>query len=150
MHVTMNLEGAASVREMLKHEKMRIRDKIMKEIYTAGIKVQTEARKRLKQTKAWDTGHAATSILVERSPDGATVEVGPTAPYAPYIEFGAKPHFPPPDALEDWARRHGFDSAWPICRAIAKRGIKANPFLFPAYISEERQLFSRLHKIVPK
>lgn len=31
--------------------------------------------------------------------------------YAPFVEFGAKAHFPPPPALKGWAGRHGFPAS---------------------------------------
>jgi len=43
--------------------------------------------------------------------------------YAPYVEFGTKPHFPPVGALEGWAKRHN-TSAFIVARAIARHGTK--------------------------
>ena len=56
-----------------------------------------------------------------------------------FVEFGTKPHFPPPSALATWARRHGFGprGEWALARAIAKRGTKARPFLVPALLESK-------------
>lgn len=43
--------------------------------------------------------------------------------YAPYVEYGTKPHFPPVGALEGWAKRHN-TSAFIVARAIARHGTK--------------------------
>lgn len=120
------------------------------EVHASAIDVQREAKERLKEQKAWDTGHLANTVIVERSPDGMIAEVGPTAPYGVYVEAGARPHFPPLDALEGWAKRHGFSSAWPICKAIAERGLKARPFLFPAWLAVEGKFFRKLKEILAK
>lgn len=59
--------------------------------------------------------------------------------YAPDIEFGTRPHFPPVAPLQEWAikklhvsqgesRRVGFA----IARAIARRGTKARPIFHTA------------------
>ncbi len=50
--------------------------------------------------------------------------VGTNVKYAPYMEFGTRPHWPPIKALEVWARRHG-TTAFVVARAIARRGTAA-------------------------
>jgi len=52
--------------------------------------------------------------------------------------------------LEGWARRHGFDSTWPICLAIAKRGLPERPFLDPAYLKIKDKYFKALIKLFEK
>jgi len=144
MKVTMTPVGFEEFKRDLKKMSQEMTEKVKKEAYASGLDVKKEAQDRLKALEAWDTGHLATTILVERSSDGSIVEIGPTAPYGPYVELGTKPHFPPLDALEDWARRHGMDSAWPICKAISERGTPAQPFLLPAYLSVVDKFFSRV------
>ena len=56
--------------------------------------------------------------------------------YAPYVEFGTRPHFPPPAALEVWASRHGIPT-FLVCRAIARRGTKAHRFMQRAWESAQ-------------
>jgi len=124
--------------------------KVKKETYASGIDVQREAKTNLRAYGAWDTGNAANSIIVEMMEGGFVAEIGPTAPYAVYIEKGAPPHFPPPDALEGWARRHGFDSTWPICLVIAERGLPERPFLEPAFNSVDKKFFERIKEIFRK
>ncbi|QOR55526.1 MAG: hypothetical protein UMS36scaffold28_16 [Phage 59_13] len=63
-----------------------------------------------------------------------TAEVIAHANYASFVEFGTRPHFPPVDALRDWAARVLGDErlAFVVARAIARRGTYAKPFLGPA------------------
>jgi len=133
--------------QKLSTEKKRL---VKGEVHASAIDVQREAKERLKEQKAWDTGNLANTVIVERSPDGMSAEVGPTAPYGVYVEHGARPHFPPPDALEGWAKRHGIESAWPICKAISERGLPARPFLFPAYLAVEGKFFRKLREILAR
>lgn len=58
------------------------------------------------------------------------------ADYASYVESGARPHFPPVDALKDWAAKFLGDEklAFVVARAIARRGIYAHPFMGPALL----------------
>ena len=141
----------AGIDDLQKEIKKMSKEKAMKvkgETYASGLDIQRKAKQNLKGKKNWDTGNLANSILVDRTNGGFVSEIGPTAPYGPYVEFGAGPHFPPPDALEGWAKRHGFSSAWPICMVIAKRGLPARPFLFPAYLDVEPKFFAKLKEIL--
>lgn len=53
--------------------------------------------------------------------------------YAPHVEFGTKPHFPPLEALATWARMHG-TTPYVVARGIAKHG------------TEGRHMFERGYK----
>ena len=70
-----------------------------------------------------DSGRLRASITPEVRTAGETVEgvVGSNVTYAPYVELGTRPHWPPLAALEVWARRH-HTSAFLVARAIAERG----------------------------
>jgi|GEM_PF-1170303 len=156
MKIKVDVIGEKEIAQALQKLSVEKKRKVKGEVYSAGHDVRTEAMDRLEGKgglRAWDTGHLATSIIVERSPDDMIAEVGPTAPYGPYVEYGTKPHFPPfkgPDAegLERWARKHGFDSVWPICLAIAKRGLPARPFLFPAWLAVKDKFWKRIREIL--
>lgn len=50
--------------------------------------------------------------------------VGSNKSYAPFVENGTRPHFPPPLALAGWAERVGANP-FAVARAIAKKGTKA-------------------------
>ena len=54
--------------------------------------------------------------------------VGSNVDYAPYVEYDTRPHWPPIDALQLWAERHG-TSAFLVARAISQRGTKGKRFL---------------------
>jgi hypothetical protein len=150
MKVTVNVTGDKEVIRALQKLSADKKKAAKGEVYASGLDVQREARERLRGHRAWDLGNLANSILVEPDDGGMVAEVGPEAPYGPYVEHGTKKHFPPPDALEGWAKRHGFNSAWPICRAIAKRGLKARPFLFPAWLAVRDKFWKRMKEIVEK
>lgn len=81
-----------------------------------------------------DTGRLRSSIITVVQPLKAMV--GPTVYYAPYVEYGTRPHWPPQGALQPWASRHGFPAGslgdFLVRRAIAKRGTRAHPFMRPA------------------
>lgn len=112
-----------------------------------GENIKKTAQQNLSAMKIDDTGNLAGSIRTILEDGGFKVIVKVGAAYGIYVEYGARPHFPPPDALEAWASRHGFDSAWPICVAIAEHGIPERPFLGPAYMKEKDKYIAALRKI---
>lgn len=76
-----------------------------------------------------DTGHLAQNIFTLVQPPVATVTAA--TKYAAPVEKGSRPHFPPPRALESWARHHGV-SAFALAVAISRRGTRPQPFMRPA------------------
>jgi hypothetical protein len=150
------LQGGKEISELLKRVPKEKEAEIKAEMGDIALKMQARAKAYLRTEPAMDTGHLATSILAEFSPKGLEAEIGPTAKYGPYIEFGAGPavgrkkFFPPPDALESWARHHGFKSAWPICKVIWERGLKPKPYLTPAYDDFAGELLIRLQRVMGK
>jgi len=89
----------------------------------AGFTVEGRAKKRAPV----DTGRYRSSIKTEVQELRSII--GSNLVYAPFIEFGTRPHWPPLSALQPWARRHGFPrgrtGAFLVARAIARRGTKA-------------------------
>ena len=75
-----------------------------------------------------DTGRLRASIAVESQDDGLTAIVGTNVKYAPHVEFGTRPHWPPIAALQPWASRHGFgkgrQGAGRVASIIARRGTR--------------------------
>jgi len=92
MKFSMTLVGANELRRHMQKMCDDIAMKTRRETYAAGLDVQKTARMRLKGkeggTKAWKTGFLANSIIVEKLDNGMMVEIGPTAPYGPYVEYG--------------------------------------------------------------
>jgi hypothetical protein len=150
MKVTVKLKGEKAIMRALEHLSKEKKRMVISEVYASGVDVQQAAKDKLKANRSWDLGFLANSIIVDLSIDKMIAEVGPTAAYGIYVEHGAKPHFPPLDALEGWARRHGFDSAWPICKAISKRGLPAKPFLFPAWLKKKEAFWKKIKEILAR
>ena len=94
-----------------------------------------------------DTGRLRASITPEVRLDGDTVQgvVGSNVVYAPFLEMGTRPHFPPIAALEVWASRHG-TSAFLVARAIARRGTKAHKFLTRAFEDNRQRIIDTLER----
>lgn len=105
-----------------------------------------------------DTGHLRASITSEVRVGGSQGKdvigvIGSNVKYAPYMELGTKPHFPPPAALAVWARRHGLN-AFVVARSIAAKGLKARRYLQGSFEKNqakvEQILDAGVHKITKK
>ena len=103
-----------------------------------------------------DVGRLRASITPEVSVEGTTVQgvVGSNVVYAPYMEFGTgvhaghSPYFPPPAALEIWARRHG-TTGFAVAFAIFKAGgLKARKFLQNALEDNTQRIIELIERAV--
>jgi hypothetical protein len=101
---------------------------------TSLLLIEGDARRTVKR----DTGRLQNSITHRVSGNAAAAgtlvgAVGPSEAYGVYVERGRRPGRPPPlSAVAGWARRHGV-SPYVVARAIGRKGVKAAPFLVPAY-----------------
>lgn len=89
-----------------------------------------------------DTGRLRASITPEVRRQGRTVQgvVGSNVVYAPFVELGTKPHWPPRGALSVWAQRHGFANEFLVRRAIGLRGTKAVKYLERAFTENAERI----------
>ena len=150
MKLKVELHGGKEISELLRRVPKEKEREVKAEVGDIALKIQARAKGYLRSWPAMDTGNAANTTIVEFAPKGIESEIGTVAPYAPYIELGTRPHFPPMDALESWARHHGFESAWPICKAIYERGLRARPYLTPAYDDFAGELVIRIERVLEK
>lgn len=106
-------------------------------------------QRKAKQNSPVDTGRLRASILPEiRSSENEVLGVvGSNVVYAPYMELGTRPHWPPISAVEVWASRHGM-SAFLVARAIAQKGTKPRKFLERAFLDSEAAINRRFEKAV--
>lgn len=105
---------------------------------------------------SFDTGFLANSGVSDKE-TFLHKEVGYGASYAPYIEYGTNPHFPPLDVIYNWLLRKKKDLnikydkkkttnlngkvyiagilkiAWAIAYKMSKEGTEPHPFLRPSF-----------------
>lgn len=134
MPVTVSITGQREVRAAFAKLARLAPDKLRDAIADSTIKIHSEAR----QNVVTDVGFLKNNINFEVNGSGLTGEVRVNSHYGPYVEFGTRPHFPPVEPLEEWARRHGMPpgTGFLIARKIARYGTPAQPFLFPAAEAE--------------
>lgn len=76
---------------------------------------------------------------------GLRGELWPRKKYAPFVEFGTRPHTPPLKAIKRWAKRKNLP-AGAIWMAIRRRGTKPHPYFEPAIKESEdkvKQFFEK-------
>ena len=71
--------------------------------------------------------------------------VGTNAEYAPYVEFGTRPHAAPISALQGWADRHGIPVG-AVWQSIKRKGTKAQPYLLPSLTANIRKIIAVFKK----
>lgn len=86
---------------------------------------------RARENAPVDRGQLRNRIGVEK-PTTRSRRIGPNLPYGEFVETGTRPHFPPPAALDGWAKRHGFPNGFVVARMIARKGTRAQPYMGPA------------------
>lgn len=109
-----------------------------------------EARRNLKSNDSYASGVLYDSVVTEVSARGLAIYVGSTSPYAAYVEYGTRPHFPPLDAIRRWCELKGIPvtAAFPIAKKIAERGTPAAPFMRPALKAGQRNHLARIRALV--
>lgn len=119
------------------------------EMYDAMMEAAKTVSRDAKLIAPSDTGHLRASITPEVNVYGKEIEgvVGSNLLYSAPMETGTgtpaghAPHYPPPDALEVWARRHGFKSGWQVARIIWRRGgLKPRNYLQKAFDANVKRI----------
>ena len=96
-----------------------------------------------------DTGRLRASIIPTIRSTPASVEgvIGTNVEYAPYMEFGTRPHFPPITALQIWADRHGV-SAFLVARAISRRGLVGRRYMQKSFEKNRSAIERRFERAI--
>lgn len=148
MKVKITLKGMDALMKEIERQKSKTA-LIKQEVLASALDIKSQAQDNARALKAIDSGNLRNSIIAETTRNGLSAEIGSPLPYAPYVEFGTRAHFPPMEALEDWARKHKIP-VFLVARAIAKRGLPARPYLNPAFFSIEGEFQDRLKRILEK
>lgn len=146
-------------------------------VFDTALYVQDQAKKYARDRAGSDTGALVQKIRAYKEKNQMASVIS-EAPYSGYVEFGTgKQVRIPPEfadmaskirrkrkgkfreglrAIEDWCGRNGIrkEAAYPIFMAILRRGLKARPFMYPAYLRGRRKLIenatTELNKMLKK
>lgn len=128
------------------------RRRIIDELKVSGLVIEGDAKRRIDANGTTNLGRLKTSIGRKTMNGGLTQVVGSGLKYAPHVEFGTRPHFPPLAPIKAWAKRklNNEKAAWPVAKKISEKGTKPQPFLFPAYEAERPKLIENLKRILKR
>lgn len=110
----------------------------------AGLTVKGRAQDKAPR---WD-GALVNSIRAEFD-SGTPVrwaKIGTNMNYAPFVERGTRPHWPPVRAIAPWARSKGLNP-FAVARAISRKGTKPHPFLEPALDESHGDILALLYRL---
>lgn len=155
------LEGVGRLKRKLVQLREQKTATMKREIKSSLLNIQNGARLRVKV----DRGRLRNSVTHETDSGGLRGRAGTNAKYGPPVEFGRGPGKRPPlKEIEGWVRRKGLAKgakkgqkrrmergiAFLIARHIGRHGIKAAPFLFPAFEEERPKFLARLRRELRK
>jgi len=152
LHVKLDIEP-------FRHELQKYGVNMQKEVAKLVEDVILKIDKRTKEDTPVNFGRLRSSWRFKVYPESARIlgEEYTDLNYAKYVEEGAKPHWPPSDPLQTWAKykfkldwKEAKQAAYLIGRAISVKGTKAVKMLENA-VNEVRPLWEQgLEKILKK
>jgi HK97 gp10 family phage protein len=131
------LKGNKALLNKLKAVGQVGKDLIEEEVFSSLHEIRNEAVSRVPV----DTGILKNSIVVQNEKLSGKVVVN--AKYAPYVEFGTGTRVDIPEGLKDYAIK--FKG-----KGIKEVNLPAQPFLFPAWFRETKELMINLEKGLSK
>lgn len=173
MAIGVNLLGLAGVHDMLAKANVAMTKGLSDEMNASALKIQSNA----KRAAPINLGTLRGSIELTKETE-LTYSVAATASYAPYVEFGTGAQVSIPSgydqyaatfkgkgngtfrdfvaALMLWAKRKGIGGsekeqkriAYLIAAKILRNGMRAQPFLIPAFEMEKSKLIQRINKLI--
>lgn len=156
MPVDMEVKGLLQAKRNLEKVAEGLRGKDLTQAFReSAVLVLNDAKRKAPV----DTGRLRNSLAAEVRVRGRVITgvVGTNVKYAPYMEMGTgkyagrKRHFPPPKALDVWARRHGFSSGYVVARAIFMQGgLKPRRFLQEAFDENKYRIQQKIGAEVKK
>lgn len=147
------LKGAKEAQENMQRMARALHgDEMVDRMQSAALEVEGAAKKNLVAYESpsvggVDTGRLRASISSEVRVTGTHLvgAIGSAVEYAAAVEVDTPPHFPPVEALEGWAERHG-TSAWAVALKIAQVGTQGKYYLARALESMRDRCIEILKK----
>jgi len=140
--------------EEFRNFRERLYEAVDKAVARAAEKVRSEAIENLDRNKTNNTGDLRKSIITSKE-GWAKYKVLVGELYGVFVEYGTKPHFPPPSEIEKWVvRKLGVKGkeakklAWAISKHIAIHGTKEQPFWRPAVKKARSFLVEEVERVV--
>jgi len=145
VNVEIDKKSLKQLQEKLSEMVEKDKEATFKGMVKTGYRVEGEAAKKC----SVDFGRVRNSLSVEGDATKMEVRVGTNVKYAPFVEFGTRPHTPPFNVIQEWAIRKGI-SPGAVWTAIRRKGTKPHPFLRPAFASQIGYLIRDIKGFIEK
>ena len=151
MNITIPPEELERLRR--KFDSKVFREKIDEVLEAASAELEADVVKNLNERKITNTGRLAQSIY-SRKIDDMAYEVATDVRYAPFVEYGTRPHFPDYQSIYVWVGQklgiHGKSQssvAWAVVDKISRKGTEARNYFSDAAESFDfKQTIDRLER----
>lgn len=137
MTITIPPEDLERLRK--KFDSKEFKEKVDEALQAASAELEADVVKNINERKITNTGRLAQSIY-SRKIDELTYEVATDVYYAPFVEYGTRPHYPNYQSIYVWVgQKLGIrgkkqsDVAWAVVNKIAKKGTEAREYFTDAY-----------------
>lgn len=151
MNITIPPEELERLRR--KFDSVTFRKKIDEALEAASAELEADVVKNINEYGITNTGRLAQSIY-SRKIDDLTYEVATDVRYAPFVEYGTRPHYPNYQSIYVWVGQklgiHGKSQsqvAWAVVNKIAQKGTEARNYFKDAYENFDfKQTIDRLER----
>jgi len=149
--ITIEVIGEAALKRGIIRAQGLTTEAVEQIIHDAGEELLQLAQINLHRMKppGIDTGALVQSLQVRHEQLSATVFSD--LKYAPFIEFGTRPHFPPLQPILEWVKRklhvpekRAKGVAFMVVRKIGRRGTPPRPFLSNAFMVVRKRILSQM------
>lgn len=174
--ITLDITKIDSVNKRFAKLSEDVKTNIKNEVNASALKIQSDAKK-LAPANLGTLRGSIYKDEISKSPNEYMFIIGAAAKYAPYVEFGTGGKVSIPNgyqdyaaqfknnkggkfkdmvlALTEWVLKKGIASgkqsrsvAYAIALSILRKGMRAQPFLIPAFETERPKLIQRIEKII--
>ena len=141
--ITVSLVGGKKAVFALSRLSVLKRQDVKRAVNEAALQIQRLAKNRV----TVDTGGLRSSIGMTAFADGMTHEIGTNVVYAPYVEFGTKPHTEFIYPRFKKALRFKIGRVWIFAKRVRNVPHAARPFLYPAWEIGKAWLLADLKRV---
>jgi len=153
--ITIEVIGDGNIRRSLIRAQGLTKEAVAQVIHDAGEEILQLAQINLHRMKppGIDTSALVQSLKVQHAQISAVVFSD--LKYAPYVEFGTRPHYPPIAPILEWVKRklhvpekRAYGVARAVVKKIGKRGTPRRPYLSNAFKVVERRVLAQIRAAV--
>jgi len=174
--ITVDITGSTELLKKFDTLSTKVKTNIKDEVNASALKIQSDAKK-LAPVNLGTLRNTIYLVEENKGSNQFVYGVGASASYAPYVEFGTGGKVSIPNgyqdyatqfkgkqggkfkdmvlALTEWVLKKGIASgkqsrsvAYAIALSILRKGMRAQPFLIPAFEAEKPKLIQRIEKIL--